>query len=253
MQNKSNILKSKKFLLLFIFVMALNVFLAVVLLRETFAQKQNREFVFNTPIKVQAIFQKDCPLQIMVINVDNSNQDSQTVNYRLQNLSNKPIRAYTLLSDERNGQIITNSFTTELLQVGKHQFSSFLVKQEKEDETISLSIDYIEFADGSSWGIDKEETSKEIAGEREGRIAAIKQLKDSIKNQNMTSSYNGKNLLEQDVRELSIDIPKTNQSDKWKAGFRGGYKAVISLVQMSNIKETQTLMQKLDEMEKVAN
>lgn len=256
MKNTFNYLRSKKFLLPFIFVMVLNTFLAVVLLRVSFAQTQNNDFSSQHPVKVETLRQKGCPLKIMIVNVDNSGLSYQNINYSLQNLSDKPIRAYTLLGDGKgNGKIITNFLSVELFQPNKNEFDSFPVEREtiKENETVFLSIDYVEFADGSSWGSDSQGKSKEIAGQREGAKAAIQQLKNSIKNQKPNSENPVASLLTKDIQEISVDVPNTDQSDEWKKGFRRGYKTVIFVLQREREQGTANLTKKLDEMEKIAN
>lgn len=256
MKNKLINLKSKNFLLLFIFVMLLNTVLVVVLIRASFGQAQKNDFSSQQPIEAEVVRQKNCPLRIMIINVDNSNPSFQTINYSLQNISGKPVKAYALLGDgKNNGKVITNFLSLELLQPNKYEFDNFPIEREpiKEKDTVFLSIDYVEFEDGSSWGSDSQRKSKEITGQREGVKAAIKQLKDSIKNQNVSSEKDITKFLERDIQEISVDVPNTNQSDEWKKGFRRGYKTVIFVLQDKGKQGTESLAKKLDEMEKIAN
>lgn len=256
MKNNFNYFKSNRFLLLFGFVMILNIIMTVVLLRASYGQTQKDDYSSQQPVKVEVMEQKDCPLRIMVVNVDNSNLSFQIIAYSLENISDKPISAYVLLGDgKNNGKIITNLFTTKLFQTGKYEFSDFFVEREtiKENEAVFLSIDYVEFSDGSSWGSDSQGKSEEIAGQREGVKTAIKQLKDSIKNQSASNAKNTKNLLEKDIKEIEVDMPNTNQSDEWKKGFRSGYKGIISTLQREREQKSENLIKKLDEMEKIAN
>ncbi|HEX8737986.1 MAG TPA: hypothetical protein VF721_21820 [Pyrinomonadaceae bacterium] len=255
MNNKLSAFEGKKYLFLFIFIMALNISLTVFLIRVSFGQSQKADFSSQPPVKVKILEQKDCPIQITVINVDNSALSAQNIVYSLQNISNKPIRAYTLLGNGKNdGKVVTNSFAIKLFQPSEYEYDDFFVEREIAKEgTIFLSIDYVEFEDGSSWGKDREKKSKEIAGEREGRKAAIRHLKDLIKNQNANGENGIKTFLKQDVKEISVDVPDTNQPDEWKRGFRGGYKGVISILQRIKEQEIESLAKKLDEMEKFAN
>jgi hypothetical protein len=252
---KINEYSKKTYLLGFVFVMLLNICLTVFLLQNVWGQTSNGNLKNQSPVKVKILEQKDCPLQITVINVDNSALSAQNIVYSLQNISNKPIRAYTLLGDGKNdGKVVTNSFVTRLFQPDGYEYDNFFVESEIAKEgTIFLSIDYVEFEDGSFWGKDREKKSKEIAGEFEGRKAAVKHLKDLIKNQNANGENGIKAFLQQDIKEINVDVPNTNQPDEWKRGFRGGYKAVISVLQRIREQEIENLAKKLDEMEKFAN
>ena len=232
--------------------MLLNAALTVILLRSSFGQTQKNDYSKQQPVSVEVVKQKNCPLQIMVVNVDNSSLSFQSVNYSLQNISNKPIRNYVLLGDgESNGTVFTRFYTTELLQTNKYEFNEFPVERAtiKDKETISLSIDYVEFFDGSSWGSDRQGKSKELNGQREGVKFAISQLKNLIKSQNRKSADETTNLLKQDIRDISVDMPDTSQSNEWKQGFQRGYKVVISVLQDEENKKTENLIKKLNEME----
>lgn len=255
MKDKLNNLKNKKYLLLFILVMVLNAVLTVTLLRVSFGQNKE-DFSSQQPIKAEVMEQKGSPLRIVIVNVDNSALSHQEIICSLQNIGNKPIRAYTLLGGGKgDGKIITRFFATKLFQAGESEINSVPLERRsiKEGETILLSIDYIEFEDGSSWGVDSRGKSKALAGQREGTKAAIKQLKDLIKNQNANGANSVTNFLKQDLQEITVAAPDANQSDEWKRGFQLGYKSVISILQGIEGQKIEKLTKKLDEMEKIAD
>src|SRR4028118_1109698 len=89
--------KGQAYLLAFIGVTALNVALAVFLLQITSGQTNENRFKDQPPVKVELTTQSDSPLRITVINVDNSETSSQTVNFTIQNISNKLIKGYVIL------------------------------------------------------------------------------------------------------------------------------------------------------------
>lgn len=255
MKIKFNQLKSKKYLLLFILVMVINILLTVSLLRVSFSQIRKDDFSSQRPIKAVVIEQKDNPLRITVINVDNSPLSYQEVICSLQNVSNKPIRSYTLLGESKgSGKIITGFFATRLLQTGESKTDTIPLERRgiKEGEAVLLSIDYVEFEDGSFWGNDSRGKSKALAGQREGTKASIRELKALIKNQNVSKANNVTNLL-RDLENVMVDVPDANQSDEWKRGFRLGYKSVISILQGIEGQNIENLAKKLDEMEKLLN
>jgi hypothetical protein len=248
--------KSKKFFILFVIVMGLNSALAVVLLRTTFSQTQRPDYSLQQPVKVEVLDQKDCPLRVSVDYVDNSALSFQNINFSLQNISTKSVRAYTLLGDgKRSGKVVTNFFFTTLFHTLEINTNSFAVERQNitEDETVLLSVDYVEFADGSSWGGDTQAKSIEIAGQRDGVKAAIRRAKNALMNQDANTTDGMIGLLNQDIKEITVDIPPTGQPDEWKKGFQSGFKAVISVLQKIKEQGTENLIKKLVEMEAIAN
>lgn len=246
-----DIRKSKKYLIVFIFVMLLNLGLGIFLIHTALAQKSDNDYQNQPPLSVEVVSQVDSPLLITILNVDNSNSSYQTVNYTVQNVSKMPIRAYTFLGyKKQGGKFITNSFTTKLFQPKEVKVEEFVEERAniKSDEKLSLSIDYVDFSDGSSWGEDKYQTSEQIAQERAGRKAAIKHLKSVIDSQGQTALLN---LLEQDILDLQVPIPDSKMSEQSQRGFRAGYKSVVSAVQENKNQENKILLKKLDEMEQV--
>ncbi|HEY0427454.1 MAG TPA: hypothetical protein VGC76_06575 [Pyrinomonadaceae bacterium] len=253
MKNKFDSFKSKKYLLLFALVMVLNIALTVVLLRVSFGQTKRDDFSSQQPVKVEVMEQKNNPLRITVVTVDNSALSHQEVIFSLQNLDRKAVRAYTLLgSSKSSGKIITGFFAAKLFKAEEPVINSLPIERQniKEDEPVILSIDYVEFEDGSSWGTDSRGKSMEINGEIEGVKTAIRQLKDLIKNQSADSLAA---LLKQETQEITVDVPDINQSEEWKKGFRMGYRTVISILQRVDKQTTENLARRLDELEKVAN
>lgn len=254
MKNKFNSCKSKKYLLLFALVMLINTLLTFVLIRVSISQTRKTDYSLQEPVKVKIAMQENCPLKVTVINVDTSNSDHQVINYSIQNISVKPIEAYVLVGNgERGGRVVTNSFTTNLFQANEFKSSDLPIEREtiKEKSIIVLSIDYVEFADGSSWGNDSQGKSQHITGARAGRKAAIKQLKELIKNQNAGDVNSPSSLLEQNVIEINVVVPENNLSTEWNQGYKSGYKSVISVIQNERIKERENLIKRLDEMAKL--
>lgn len=247
-----NIKLSKRiYLLTFASVIMLNAFLAAFLLRTVLAQTSDDKFKNQSPIEVEVNLPKDSPLSITIVNVDNSDSTFQLVNYAIQNVSNKPIRAYTLLSQRKvGGKIIASSFTNKLFQpqaVNTLQYAEERANI-KSNEKISFSIDYVDFADNSSWGEDTQLTSKQFADELIGRKAAIKDLKILIKNQNTGTLGN---LLEQDILDLQVLIPSSYTNEKAQKAYQSGYKSVIINLQRYKQSKADILLNKLDEMEQV--
>lgn len=254
MINRLKNFRSKKYLLLFCVIMMLNVLLSAILLNVTLGQAKKEDFSSQKPIRVEIIEQKNSPLQITFLSVDNSAYLHQEIICSLQNVSNKTIRAYTLLGDgnrKNSGKIITSFFLERLFQVGGSVVDSVPMERRDlaEEDTVFLSIDYVEFEDGSFWGSDSVGKSKEIAGETAGAKQAIKQLKELIKNQNGNDADSITNFLKQNISEITVNVPETNESEEWKKGFTLGYRTVISILQRITDQKIENITKKLDDLE----
>lgn len=111
---------------------------------------------------------------------------SNPVRYDLRNISNKAIRSYVVVFDRRNERLIEIiSYLADLPEKGKELYRAYTADRK---EKVSISLDYIEFADGSTWGPDRLRKSKEIAAYWAGIDSAIQRLKDLVKN-DVSSDY----------------------------------------------------------------
>lgn len=235
--------KSRTYLMAFVVVTVLNVALAVYLLQISFAQTNENRFKDQPPVKVELTTQSDSPLRITVINVDNSETSSQTVNFTIQNISNKLIKGYVILG---SGKIVTHFFPVKSFQPRAFNRDELSLEREniKTDEPFLLSIDYVEFDDGSSWGEDKQRQSDNIAGGRAGVKAATEQLKKIINQREITTLTA---FFEIQLADVDVPLPESVQSEKWQSGFRNGYKSIVGFLKGQREKGVEELSKKLDE------
>lgn len=245
--------KRKMYLTPLIFVTVLNLGLGAFLLHTVFGQTPDDSFRDQAPIIAEVLSQKECPLLITVINVDNSAPDYQRVNFVVQNISSKPVRAYALLGNRKTGgKIITTTFATKLLQPNEAKTDDFFEERVniKPSEVLTFSIDYVEFDGAESWGDDIQKKSKQIAGERAGRKVAIQYFKDLIKNQDTKSLTR---LMEGEIAQMTAPSPDAEQDEEWQKGFQRGYKSVVAILRRNKKEGIETLSKDLAEMEKLSN
>lgn len=143
----------------------------------------------------------------------------------VKNNDAKPVRAYTtrLEHNQSEGQkemcLIENIyFPGKVLLLDQTQGRSRFIGIAKNapPPPIQVSIDYIEFADGSTWGQDICQAAEYLAGERAGGKAAIEWLQALIKEKGLEAAM-------ETIRTQSINIEKPyNQSAKWEEGFVRG-------------------------------
>lgn len=241
-------LSNKSYFVAFVFVMILNVSLAAFLIRNVLAQTSDDKLKNQPPIVAEVLEQENSPLLISITNIDNSNESYQTVSYAAQNLSSKKIRAYVLVhADETEAGGASIQFF-ESFDAGKTIQSSFFEEQVniKTNSKILLSVDYVEFSDGSSWGKDVQQQSEYIAGHYEGRKIAVKQVKDLLKNKNAVLE-----LMQQQLTEITPPSIDNKKSDRWQRGLIAGYRTLLTRLQITyETQGAEAISSKLEQIEK---
>ncbi|HEX8197896.1 MAG TPA: hypothetical protein VF571_17020 [Pyrinomonadaceae bacterium] len=242
--------KNRTYLTAFVFVTVLNVMLAVYLLQISFAQINENRFKEQPPLKVEVVTQEDSPVRLTVINVDNSQQSFQAVNFSIQNISPKKIRAYVILHNDKSGAGKTSISFLERFTPGQITQDTFSEERVniKKDGKLFLSLDYVEFDDGSVWGKDTQKQSEYIAGQNEGQKAAVNKFNLLI-HQNKDAVIE---FLRQPETEMDSLVTNNEKTDKWHRGFKNGYRTVLTRLQMAYEKQGQEgVFLKLREIEKI--
>ena len=163
---------------------------------------------------------QDSPLQISSYQIDVTySQTSSDVTLMLTSSSIKPIRAFTIASSvgqEKTGAILITTDTDEQMWQF-NEIKPIKIRKSREEilNGVKLSIDFIEFSDGSTWGPDSFNSADDLAGERVG-------LRSSVQSLSEISKARGLNALTNDV-----DIPTPEgKSLSWQRGFQRGTRTV---------------------------
>lgn len=238
--------KLSKYKIAFKFLTLLNLVMVVFLFEHVVAQNNSASSQNQATIIARVIPQSDSPLQISIIRVENSAPSFQSVIFSVRNVSNQPIRAFTITGEN----IITYSFAAKMLFPGEIYESSMEVERNsiKAGTESLLSVDYVEFERGNSWGRDLAGKSKQIREERVGRIYAIRFLKDLLRNGNTSAIAN---ILNQEVSKMSVPRPQINLDSDGEKGFRRGFKGIISILQKNENKSLDSISKKLNELESI--
>lgn len=124
--------------------------------------------------------QPSAPLRISSV-VDNSDDpDAPIANFTVENISSKPIQAYWISYDTvAHGINVTlgfgiNANSQELILPPGKQRELAVLNRDK--EKIDLSVDFVEFADGTVWGSDTAKYGERLAGERVAARAEAQRL-----------------------------------------------------------------------------
>lgn len=181
--------------------------------------------------------QPDSPIQISEetaswsIKKDDKDKiwNTLTGNYVIKNVSSKPIRAYTIrkfigdfMTDKSEHEFVIASSEKGSLQPGKSipadlGNSSFSPDRLPE---IKLAVDYVEFMDGTTWGMDLFQSAEQSGGVKAGRKAG-KELLLKVKEQS------GINEVAKLLENPPVISPPQNQTQKWQRGFATGLKYYI--------------------------
>ena len=117
-------------------------------------------------------------------------------------------------------------------------------------EKLYLSIGYVEFEDGSTWGEDYQKQSEHISGFNEGRKAAVKHIKNLLGSQNKNELTD---LFKKSIEEINSPVANDKQTEKWQRGFSSGYKFVwFTLKNAYEDKDLEAVSQKLQQIENPA-
>ena len=174
-----------------------------------------------------------------------------SIEFASQNVSDKPIRAYTIRKFEgefdtdrgmtlfnytalgRNGFFKPNQIQTD--GIGESGYS-------KIPKRIKLAVDFVEFSDGSTWGKDLSETAQTLIGMRAAIKAALERFK-------IIEKQNGIASVIKSLDETNDESVSENQSTNWNKGYRLGSRIIKNRIKLAFEKEgnkaAETELQKL--------
>jgi hypothetical protein len=124
--------------------------------------------------------QPGAPLRISSVEDNSDDPEAPVVGFVVENAGGKPIQAYWISYETvAHGADVTlgvgtNAGTSEqVLPPGRRREGGVLNRAK---EKIVLSVDFVEFADGTTWGEDTARYSEGLAGERAGARAESERL-----------------------------------------------------------------------------
>lgn len=184
-----------------------------------------REQGIKSPLKVAVQRQTDVPIVIRVSSVDEIGTGSPQITLMITNLGDKAIRAYTIRweatigSSHSAGMVLTNINVQESIFAPGQSRSESLSSLPSSTTPITrlvLTVDYVEFLNGASWGPDVQKSADILAGQRAGaraEAAHLLRLLDSSGPSAVIESY---------TADEPETIPTLGNSEKWVEGFRSG-------------------------------
>lgn len=169
--------------------------------------------------------QIDSPLRVLQINTDSFTAYEPEVELTLTNVSIYPISAYSVSFDtlgekwQKGGVDLSDAVSAQaILQPGQSK-SVMLgggIRYSAPIKAIKISIDFVEFINGVTWGRDIYQSSERLTGRRAGAQALAQHLKQVLHEKGPADVLAS-------VETEAVDIAsEPNHSVQWSEGFRAG-------------------------------
>jgi len=183
----------------------------------------SQDFAGRSQLPVVSIEpQEDSPLRIISAVPESREQPNFIVRLMMQNQGGKRIRSYAITADNSTSR----SQDTRIEFVNLKRPSSILqptqivpvgMSYSAPIERIRLSVDFVEFFDGTTWGTDKHNSRDRLAGQRAGARAEKQRIHQLLKTKRLAAVIESIETLDSsDVETLA----GPNRSEEWLQGFR---------------------------------
>ena len=202
----------------------------------------------TTNWRVVVAEQRDRSLVILPTFVDSTNPSKPRFGYSITNSADKAIVAYAIeeiVSLESGSQVSTTTLThlpakSLLLAPGasRQEEGGAGKIYDSLPTLVTLSLDFIEFADGSRWGLDRVKSGERLDGERAGGRASLKRYRE------IKLSGGFKKLVETLEASTVIVADDPNKSGNWLLGFRHGSAVVRSRLRKARTKGAEAELEK---------
>lgn len=129
--------------------------------------------------------QAGAPLRISSVADNSDDADAPLVEFVVENVGAKPIHSFWISYDTvAHGFDVTlgvgvNANKPELILAPGRRRALAIINRAK--ERVTLSVDFVEFADGTTWGADAAKYAESLAGERAGARAEAGRLSKLLK------------------------------------------------------------------------
>jgi hypothetical protein len=182
------------------------------------------------PPTITVLTQNDAPLHISSPRILSWDGQRGEFAFEIVNVSGKPIRAYAIKQGVEAGTQLSNVLFSNLdltnhpwLQPNQSLtiFDTCQAISEKAQRII-LSVDYVEFSDGTNWGMDSAKSAERSAGQRAAAYLISKRLFKILSEGN---SGDVMNAIEAGAANIE---PPAGHSDEWKEGFRSGSNSIVA-------------------------
>lgn len=181
----------------------------------------------SPPVSVQN--DSSAPVHISLVGPSSTPEDFEYA-YYVVNGSKGSIRAYTIkqqikLQNSQSVEFMLNNLelTRDPLPPNKSDLVFDTYPATSETVTgITISIDYVEFTDGSTWGEDQGQGKDRFQGQREGCRTLLQRLSD------VSNPSDVEKVLSSTDASMTSATPAMQHSNEWLDGFNLGYRSGVA-------------------------
>lgn len=197
--------------------------------------------------------QPDSPLRINILSYDSSDPRTPEVIYEVINISTKPISAYTVSqetvrgNEKSRGTLLSDlALSNIVLQPGEYSTESITYQPLSDKPSqVTLSVDFVEFDDGATWGPNLYKSDAVFAGQHAGAREARKQILTVYKSRGLQEA------LKYIETNPGGDAPSLGFSPDWEGGFKRGYsftsKRLKVMLNSGDMKKVEAELRQLSE------
>jgi hypothetical protein len=180
----------------------------------------------------------DAPITISAAHQVSSDPSDDEIAFMVTNVSSKPIAAFAVRQDVEVGGVSQRTVALLHLELSNRvlnpneslpQYSTYSARS-GERHRITLAGQYVLFADGTTWGIDSNDFTQRLAGERAAGFLLSHQLLKIVQAGN---TGNIDRALDNDIANLE---PPASRSPEWKEGFRRARSSLIQRLKQAESK-----------------
>ena len=195
--------------------------------RSVLVSAQTRQGQASSPT-VSMAPQDDAPLRIISTSVVSAEPPNFRLQVMIQNQSLKGIRAYTLVSETASDK--KQGGHTDLLNLRTNIWQPTVIKATEVSDTqndpivsVKLTIDFVEFADGTTWGPDTQHSSDILLGQREGARVERRRLRQLLRGKGPKAVIDDIQVADFSKAEALVG---REHSAHWFDGFHSGVSSI---------------------------
>lgn len=237
----------------------------VIILRRNSDARLTPDIIPGVPIQTptpltEVKIQPGTPLVISVPTILSVDAESPEITFKLTNVFQETIRAFVIGQNVEAGDKRVRTISIHNLDLNNSELlpnQSIMNYDTYEilsplQHRITLSVDYVEFANGSHWGSDSNKSSETIRAQRAGARALSKRLNEILDVNNDPAD-----VMQAIERGNANIVPPSPRSDASKEDFQNGCDAIIAhlkrLRSRGGLYEVSRELRKLSERLKEAN
>lgn len=172
------------------------------------------------------------PLAITSASVESADPLTPNIKVTLANATDSMIRAFAIRCDTRFGESTMSSWSVNNILSIENGFRSRSTQTltindtnySRPPESATLSVDFVEFLDGSRWGDDTYRSAERLDGWRAGAHAEVKSIVDKIQTTGLNSA-----IVAIESKGSDTNLP-SGFSTEYLDGFRLGTDAIRARV-----------------------